>query len=55
MSWQGDAAADAWIIEARKAQTSGEVAATLKEFSGYYVLRCQVRNSTLTSKKPTLR
>jgi hypothetical protein len=34
-----DAAADAWIIEARKAQTSEEVAATLKEFSGYYVLR----------------
>jgi hypothetical protein len=34
-----DAAADAWIIKARKAQTSEEVAATLKEFSGYYVLR----------------
>jgi hypothetical protein len=34
-----DAAADAWIIEARKAQTSEEVAAALKEFSGYYVLR----------------
>lgn len=34
-----DAAADAWIIEARKAQTSEEVAATLKEFSGYYVLK----------------
>ncbi len=34
-----DAAADAWIIEARKAQTTDEVAATLKEFSGYYVLR----------------
>jgi hypothetical protein len=34
-----DAAADTWIIEARKAQTSEEVAATLKEFSGYWVLR----------------
>lgn len=34
-----DAVADAWIIEARKAKTSEEVAATLKEFSGYYVLR----------------
>lgn len=34
-----DAAADAWIIEARKAQTSEDVAATLKEFSGYYVLK----------------
>jgi hypothetical protein len=34
-----DTAADAWIVEARKAQTSEEVAATLKEFSGYYVLR----------------
>jgi hypothetical protein len=34
-----DAAADAWIIEVRKAQTSEDVAATLKEFSGYYVLR----------------
>jgi hypothetical protein len=34
-----DAAADAWIIKARKAQTSEEVAATLKEFFGYYVLR----------------
>lgn len=34
-----DAAADAWIIEARKSQTSEEVAATLKEFFGYYVLR----------------
>jgi hypothetical protein len=34
-----DAAADAWIIEAQKAQTSEDVAATLKEFSGYYVLR----------------
>lgn len=34
-----DGAADAWIIEARKAHTSEDVAATLKEFSGYYVLR----------------
>lgn len=34
-----DAAADAWIVEARKAQTSEDVAATLKEFSGYCVLR----------------
>jgi hypothetical protein len=34
-----DAAADAWIIEARKAQTPEQVAATLKEFSGYCVLR----------------
>jgi hypothetical protein len=34
-----DPAADAWIIEARKARTSKEVAATLRQFSGYYVLR----------------
>lgn len=34
-----DAAADTWIIEARKAQTPGEVAATLREFSGYCVLK----------------
>ncbi len=34
-----DAAADAWIIEVRKAQTPEEVEATLKQFSGYYVLR----------------
>lgn len=34
-----DAAADAWIIEAQKAQSSEDVAATLKEFAGYYVLR----------------
>jgi hypothetical protein len=34
-----DAAADAWVIDARKAQTSEEVASTLKEFFGYYVLR----------------
>lgn len=34
-----DAAADAWIIEARKAVTSEEKAAVLEEFNGYYVLR----------------
>lgn len=34
-----DAAADTWIIKARKAQTSEQVAATLQEFSGYHVLR----------------
>lgn len=34
-----DSAADAWIIEARDAKTSEEVAAVLKEFHGYYVLR----------------
>lgn len=34
-----DAAADAWIIDARKAKTSEEVAATLKEFFGYFVVR----------------
>lgn len=34
-----DAAADAWIIEARKAETPEAVAAVLKEFHGYYVLR----------------
>jgi hypothetical protein len=34
-----DPAADAWIIEARRAQTSEEVAATLEEFSGYCVIR----------------
>jgi hypothetical protein len=34
-----DAAAEAWIIKARKAQASQEVAAALKELSGYYVLR----------------
>ncbi len=34
-----DAAADSWIIEARKAQTSEEVAATLSEFTGYCVLK----------------
>jgi hypothetical protein len=34
-----DAAADAWIIEARKAETPEQIAETLKEFRGYYVLR----------------
>lgn len=34
-----DAAADAWIVEARKAQTPEEKAAVLKEFAGHYVLR----------------
>lgn len=34
-----DAAADAWIIAAREAQTPEEVAATLREFSGYHVLK----------------
>ncbi|MBC9880328.1 hypothetical protein G8O24_23665 [Bradyrhizobium sp. INPA01-394B] len=34
-----DSAADAWIVEARTAQTPEDVAATLKEFHGYYVLR----------------
>ena len=34
-----DAAADAWIMEARKEQTPEEVAATLEEFPGYNVLR----------------
>jgi hypothetical protein len=34
-----DPAADAWIVEARKAQSPEDVAATLKEFHGYYVLR----------------
>ena len=34
-----DAAADAWIIAARKATTPEQIAATLKEFHGYYVLR----------------
>jgi hypothetical protein len=33
-----DAAADAWISQARQAQTPEDVAATLKEFSGFYVL-----------------
>jgi len=34
-----DSAADAWIIEARKASAPEEVAAVLKDFHGYYVLR----------------
>ena len=34
-----DAAADAWIIAARKAETPEAVAATLKEYAGYCVLR----------------
>jgi hypothetical protein len=34
-----DAAADAWIIKARKVQTPEDVLKTLKEFHGYYVLR----------------
>lgn len=34
-----DAAADAWIIKARKAKTEEEAAATLQAFSGYCVLR----------------
>ena len=34
----GDAAANAWIIAARKAEKPEDVAATLKEFSGYYVV-----------------
>lgn len=34
-----DAAADAWIIEAKRAQTPEDVAQILREFDGYYVLR----------------
>jgi len=34
-----DPAADAWIIETRKAQTPEDVAATLKEFHGHHVLQ----------------
>jgi hypothetical protein len=34
-----DGAADAWIIEARKASTPEEVAAVLKDFHGYHALR----------------
>jgi hypothetical protein len=34
-----DSAADAWIIETRNAATPQEVAAALKDFHGYYVLR----------------
>ena len=33
-----DPAADAWIIETRKAQTPEEIAATLKEFHGHHAL-----------------
>jgi len=37
-----DAAADAWLIEAKRAQTSEDIAQILREFDGYYVLRlCQ--------------
>jgi len=34
-----NAAADAWIIEARKAETPEQIAETLKEFHGHYALR----------------
>ena len=34
-----DSAADAWMIGARKATTPEDVAAILKEFHGYHVLR----------------
>jgi hypothetical protein len=34
-----DNAASQWIIEARNAKTAEEVAAVLKEFEGYYVVR----------------
>ena len=34
-----DSAADAWIIEAQDAKTPEDVAAVLKEFHGYHVLR----------------
>lgn len=34
-----DAAADAWIIAAREAQTPEEIATTLKEYSGYYAVQ----------------
>jgi hypothetical protein len=34
-----DSAADAWIIETRKANTPEEEAAVLKEFHGYYAVR----------------
>jgi hypothetical protein len=34
-----DSAADAWIIEKRKAETPADRAAVLREFHGYYVLR----------------
>ena len=34
-----DAAADDWILQAQKAKTPEEIAAVLKEFDGYYVVR----------------
>ncbi|HLQ50296.1 MAG TPA: hypothetical protein VK129_02285 [Terriglobales bacterium] len=34
-----DSAANQWIVEARNAKTPDEVAAVLKEFKGYYVVR----------------
>ncbi|MUZ73378.1 hypothetical protein GOZ89_17190 [Agrobacterium vitis] len=34
-----DAAADAWIIKAQQAQTSDEIAQTLMQFHGHYVLQ----------------
>ena len=34
-----DGAADAWIIQKRKAETPADRAAVLREFHGYYVLR----------------
>jgi hypothetical protein len=34
-----DSTADAWIIETQNAKTPEDVAATLKEFHGYYVIR----------------
>jgi hypothetical protein len=34
-----DSAANQWILEAPKAKTPEEVAAVLKEFEGYYVVR----------------
>jgi hypothetical protein len=34
-----DSAADVWKVKARKAGTPEDIAATLKKFHGYYVLR----------------
>ncbi|HKT47417.1 MAG TPA: hypothetical protein VJP87_07830 [Candidatus Acidoferrales bacterium] len=34
-----DSAADQWILEVRRAKTPEEIAAVLKEFHGYYVVR----------------
>src|SRR5215470_16753759 len=34
-----DSAANQWILEAREAKTPEDVAAVLKEFDGYYVVR----------------